>query len=74
MVDKKIPDREDFKRLLSFVNQEMDMNVRDYKTVFPHLFAKVFEFVKEAPLCRYVPASSHDDVTGPIMESETQKV
>ena len=74
MVDKKIPDREDFKRLLSFVNQEMDMNVWDYKTVFPHLFAKVFEFVKEAPLCRYVPASSHDDVTGPIMESETQNV
>lgn len=44
MVDK-FPDHEDFKRLLSIVNQEMDMNVRDYKTVFPHLFAKVFEFL-----------------------------
>ena len=64
MVDK-FPVHEDFKRLLSFVNQEMDRNIRDYKTVFPHLFTKVFE--------RVVPVSSFGDVSGTTMKSEHSK-
>ena len=64
MVDK-FPVHEDFKRLLSFVNQEMDRNIRDYKTVFPHLFTKVFE--------RVVPVSSFGDVSGTTMKSEHLK-
>jgi hypothetical protein len=61
----KFPVHEDFKRLLSFVNQEMDRNIRDYKTVFPHLFTKVFE--------RVVPVSSFGDVSGTTMKSEHSK-
>lgn len=57
----RFPDLKLFKRLLSFVNQEMDKNIRDYKNAFPHLFDKVFKYVKEAP---------HPyNVSGMIMES-----